>query len=345
MVVALGLLWMLRSGGLPIIPARDTLTDIRWWGVGLYVLIWLVVLFVRSIRWVLLLRPLGEVPVRRVLTVSFMGLAALVALPLRTGEAVRPALISRGSSISGWAAAGTVGAERVIDGLLLSLLLITGLQLAAPLTPLPNQIGELQVPVAMVPHAARAAVLVFATAFVVMAVFYWRRAWAHAVTHRILGVVSLRFATWTTDRLERLATGLQFLPNPGTTLRFVAVTVLYWLLNSAGIWFLLWTCGFQNVSAGQALVVLGVLALGILVPNAPGYFGTFQLSAYGALALYFPPETILGKGAAFVFLLYVVQIVATLVLGGVSFLAEQRGPRYAPAPPNHPSPVSPGDPS
>jgi len=59
----------------------------------------------------------------------------------------------------------------------------------------------------------------------------------------------------------------------------------------------------------QACVLIGVVALGILVPNAPGFFGAYQLSVYAALTLYFPPETVVGAGGAYVFLVYAAQVV------------------------------------
>src|SRR5258708_27174470 len=72
------------------------------------------------------------------------------------------------------AANGTVGAGRVIDGLCLTLLLGVCMQLARPLSPLPDHIGKLQIPVAAVPVSAYAALAVFVCAFLLMGVFYWR---------------------------------------------------------------------------------------------------------------------------------------------------------------------------
>jgi hypothetical protein len=69
-------------------------------------------------------------------------------------------------------------------------------------------------------------------------------------------------------------------------------------------------------------VVLGVLCLGVLAPQAPGFFGAFQVSLYAALAMYFAPEQVVGPGSAFVFLLYVVQLVLTTGIGAVVFVYE-----------------------
>ena len=47
------------------------------------------------------------------LTPWIIGFAALVVFPFRMGEVVRPVLMHRAGKVSGWAATGTVGAERI----------------------------------------------------------------------------------------------------------------------------------------------------------------------------------------------------------------------------------------
>ena len=113
--------------------------------------------------------------------------------------------------------------------------------------------------------------------------------------------------------------GLRFLHDGPTAARFGALTLLYWGLNAAGIWLLAWGAGLPSPSLAQSVVILGVLGLGLVVPNAPGFFGTFQIAAYSAMVLFFPLADVTSAGAAFVFLLYVIQIVTILVMGGAAF--------------------------
>jgi len=72
-----------------------------------------------------------------------------------------------------------------------------------------------------------------------------------------------------------------------------------------------------------ACVSMGVLALGILLPNAPGYFGAFQISVYASLALYFSASEIQSAGAVFVFVQYAVQTVVTLGAGALAWMIER----------------------
>jgi hypothetical protein len=316
------LAWLLRAGGLPVVPDAEAFADVEWNAVGLFVLIWLFVLFVRSARWHFLIAPIQPVPFRSVLTVSFIGLGALVLFPLRTGELVRPALIRAHGNVSGWAAAGTIAAERVIDGLFLSSLLFAALRFATPIDPMPDHIGNLPVPVAAVPSAAYAALAIFGAAFITMGLFYWRRHFARNLTQRVIGIVSPKFAERIATLIEQVSDGLSFLPRVRYAGPFLVCTALYWLANCAGIYVLLHACGLSSATLTQAMAVLGILALGILAPNAPGLFGTFQLSLYAGLAMFFPAQQVVGPGAAFVFLLYALQLGLTLVVAAVALVLD-----------------------
>ncbi|MDC0683518.1 lysylphosphatidylglycerol synthase transmembrane domain-containing protein [Sorangium atrum] len=329
LVVAGCFVWLMRAGTLPVVPAAEHLARVPAWVPVAYGAVWLLVLTLRAMRWYWLLRPLRPVSMRRVLTVSFIGYGALLLLPFRMGELVRPALIRQQGGISGWAATGSVGAERVLDGLYLSALLFAALQIARPLDPLPDRIGELQVSAAVVPGAAYTALAVFFAGFVTMGVFYWRRAWARRTTERVVGLVSPRLGVWLADRVEHVADGLRFLPRFRYTGPFLAVTVVYWAVNAAGIWMVCRGAGVTGLTFGQACVVMGVLALGVLVPNAPGFFGAFQISVYAGLSMYISPRDVVGPGSAAVFWLYVLQVGVTFLGAGAALLIERISPKDA----------------
>ncbi|MBK7586539.1 MAG: flippase-like domain-containing protein [Myxococcales bacterium] len=311
LLIAAGFVWLLHKGALPILPGASAFSKMRWWTLPVYIGMWSTVHVIRAMRWHWLLAPIHPVPLRRIVAVAFIGFAAILLLPFRTGEVVRPVLIRKKGHLSGWAATGTVAAERVIDGLCMSVMLLVALLLSTPLDPLPTSIGALPIPASVVPRAAYSALALFAVAFSVMGIFYWRRDFARSVTERVVGIVSKRLAAWLAERVEKVASGLSFLPQWRYTVPFLLVTVCYWLLNAAASWLLCWGAGFDQITYVEACVSMGVLALGILLPNAPGFFGAFQISIYAGLAMFFPPELVVGPGAAFVLLIYLSQLAIT----------------------------------
>src|SRR3954470_907115 len=88
--------------------------------------------FFRAWRWEYLLRPLGvSLPMRRLLPISSVGFMAILALPVRLGEFVRPYFLTRERSVRMSAALGTVAVERIIDGLLISILFFVSYALSS----------------------------------------------------------------------------------------------------------------------------------------------------------------------------------------------------------------------
>lgn len=303
-------------------PPREALERVSPVILIAYVVNWATVLAIRSVRWRFLLRPVSPVPWWRVIRVSLIGFGALCLLPLRLGEAVRPTLISRNTRIGWWEAAGTVGAERIIDGLFLSATLAISLFSTQWLSPLPDHIGNLPVPVAFVPVATTVALSTFAALFLALGLFYWSREFTQRVISRSVGALSERGAAWVTSAIARTASGLTFLPKWRYTIPFMVLTAAYWLLNAASLMWLMQGCGLEHTTLGQAWVAMGVLGLGVVVPNAPGYFGAFQLSLFAGLALYFPSDVVRTSGAVFVFYAYVVQLIATVIIALGAWIAE-----------------------
>jgi len=313
LAIAALFVWLMHAGALPLVPDGQAMSRVRWWTFAVYLLGWSVVHVLRAARWKLLLAPIADVSLRRVFVASFIGFLAIVALPLRTGEVVRPVLIREKGKLSAWAALGSLGAERIVDGLVLSLILFAALRLATPLDPLPERLGDLPIPVRIIPTLAYAALLSFGAALIAMLAFFvWKGAARRAVEWLLRGL-SPRFAGWVATRIEGLAEGLTFLAHWRQGVPFLLMTAAYWLLNAACSWLLGWGCGIDEFGYAQACVVTGVLALGVLMPNAPGFIGAFQFSLYAALAVFYPRELVLVQGSAFVLLTYVAQTLVTVV--------------------------------
>ena len=324
LVIAGFFVWVMRTGSMPLIPPARSFADMRWWTVPAYFVGWSLVHVIRAGRWQLLLSPIAAVSTRRVFGASWVGFLAILVLPLRTGEVVRPMLIREQGRLSAWAAAGTLGAERIVDGLVLSIMLFVALASSTPLDPLPERLGDLPIPVSIIPGAAYAALLVFSVAFVVMLAFHRWKQGARRVVDAVFRRVSPPLGSWISGRVENVADGLRFLSLWRQSVPFVLATVAYWMLNVACTWLLGWGVGFEGFSYGRACVLSGVLALGVLMPNAPGFFGAYQFSLYAALAVFYPRDPVLERGASLVFLMYVLQTLITIVFAGWGMLLVRR---------------------
>jgi len=311
LLIAFGIFWVLRWGGLPMFPPWSAFRLLSWWALPGYVILYVFITFLRTYRWIYLLEPIQrELSPRRVFGIGLVGFGAIMFAPMRMGEVVRPWLLAQDGRVSLVEGASTVVAERIIDGLTLTLLLMVSLSLATPLSPLPERVGKLPLPVAAVPAAASGALLVFAAAFLAMALFYFWRDAARRAVHAVVGVFSQRLAHWLTMQVERLADGLRFLPSGRHGGAFLRDTLMYWALSALSTTLLLRGCG---APAGllEGCVTMGIMGIGTLIPGGPGFFGTYQLAAYCALAMFFPEPMILSSGALFTFVSYMVHVVMT----------------------------------
>jgi hypothetical protein len=336
-VITVSLVFMLSKGGLKFIPDAGTFDHVRWWTVPVYVLTLAVMNYFRAVRWRFLLRSFADIPRMRVLAVSWIGFAAIQVLPFRLGELVRPYMIrQRGREENGkivgrvsvTAATGTIVAERVVDGLFLSIVLAIALITVPHVEPLPPTVVGLKVPVAAVRSAGFAMVGVFGAAFATIAVFYFARDLARRMTFAVFGLVSKKLGEKLAGMAENLADGLHFLGRGRDAFPFLFETSIYWFLNAFGMWILAWGCGVihadgTGINLSEAAALMGTLGVTILVPGPPGLLGTFQLGIYAGMTMYFPTAIVEGPGAAYVFLLYGIQL-AWQVLAAGAFLIGNR---------------------
>lgn len=314
--------WILGRGGFPLLPPSGWAKTLDLSAFTAFCALMFLSMLTKFARCHFLIAPLAKVPFRKLMTINAIGLALITYLPLRIGEMARPAMLREKGSLSAWAVTGTVGAERILDGVVFSALLLVSLALAVPHSPLPDHIGSLPVPVSLVPKTARFGALLFAVAFLAMAAFYWLRATARRITEAVVGLVSKKLAGKLADIVERLSDGLRFLTNWRYSLPYLAVTLISVMSQGLGMWLLARAVGLPELTFTQAMVVLGVLALGFSAPNAPGFFGVVQLALYAGLATYVAPEKVAHEGAVYVFLFYVVYLLVVSLLALAAVLLE-----------------------
>jgi uncharacterized membrane protein YbhN (UPF0104 family) len=350
-LITAGVLYVVHSGGLKLIPDRGDFGAVRWWmALAIYPPLMLASTWFRSVRWRFLLRQIIEVPKLRLLAVSCAGYLAILLLPFRLGELARPYMLrtrpeelqaagvahgvgdahgvgvthgvaSPGPPILTMAAAtASVVAERVIDGLFLSIVLAIALVAVPTLEPLPDKVVGLPITVAHVRMLGFAMLGLFTIAFATIAVFYVARGWAVRTTERVIGLISPRLAAALAGFAARLADGLHVFSRGRDFAGFVFETALYWLLNALATWALAIACGVVHangsaITFGEALTLMGMLGCTVLIPGPPGLLGVFQAGLYAAMTMYFPTAIVTGPGSAFVFLMYAIQVALAILVG------------------------------
>lgn len=234
----------------------------------------------RALRWNYLLAPLKiRIPNGPLLAISSVGFMAILALPARLGEFVRPGLLRR-RGISASAALGTVAVERIIDGLMISLFVFVAFfALRGPDSP-----GW------MMP-TAYAALGIFAAAlvFILFAMRKPEATVAFCLRWSLLERFVPRIARAIEGKLLEMIRGfavLRDLPNLG---KFCIWTIVYWSANGLTVWVLA-RAFHLDLSLIGGFAIMGLVGVGISLPNSPGLVGQFQWFTLLGLSLY------LGQG-------------------------------------------------
>lgn len=329
-IITAGILYTLQKGGLTLVPEGGDFAVVRarWWTIPGYLATLVAMSYFRAVRWRFLLRSFAEVPRKKVLAVSWIGFAAILLMPFRIGEIVRPYMLREKGKISMSSATGTVVAERVVDGLFLSIVLAVALVFVPTIHPLPDKVVGLPVSVEQVRASGFAMLGLFTVAFATIAVFYFARAWAHKMTLAVFGLVSKRLGEKLAETAEKLANGLHFLGRGRDAGGFLLETTAYWLCNAVGMWLLAYGCGVAHgdgtpITFGESCALMGMLGCTILIPGPPGLLGVFQAGIYAGMTMYFPTDVVTGPGAAYVFLLYGIQLLWTIGSAGFFLVGDR----------------------
>jgi len=202
-------------------------------------------------RWTLVLRPVAAVSMWRSVQAIYIGLFANEVLPLRSGELIRSFLMAKWNGLEFGVVVSSVVVERLFDGVWLILFFF----LCTRFVKLPQLLldGSLIL----------LAILVVLGALVALAIFMKHH--AHAV---------VRQSRWK-EKLWHVVEGLHAMGNSPSFYLAALVSFLYLALQAVPVFALMKGFGIP-LNFWQAAVVLVILRLGSIPPQAPGNVGSFQ---------------------------------------------------------------------
>jgi glycosyltransferase 2 family protein len=257
--------------------------------------------FFRAWRWNNLLEPIGaRLSPGKLMAISSVGFMAILALPARLGEFVRPALLRDKGKVSGAAVLGTVAVERIVDGLLVSLM-VFGFCFSLRSSP---HAQPWMMPVAW----ASLGIFVAAMTFLAFALRWPDLTVRTAVGMTLTPRFAPRFAAKLDEKLRSLIAGFSVLDDKRNLVYFVGWSILYWAANGLGMWLLARGVGLDLSIAG-AFATMGLIAVGITLPNSPGLVGQFHYFTTLGLSLYMPKEIAESTGLVYALLLHGIQVI------------------------------------
>jgi uncharacterized protein (TIRG00374 family) len=206
-------------------------------------------LWFRALRWRSILSPLTSMTLARAFRLVSLGEISNGILPVRGGDVVRLVVASKEQQVSKTAGAASILLEKLYDlGVILIFLVSTSLVLASP------EVVDLHLGWI----AAGLAILLL------LLVVFVRNA-ALLRTYPALSAAATRFRD-----------GLLILGNPGQAFRVLLESLALWVISGFGLYLVIvalhlplpWYSGF---------FIIGVSAIGSLLPTAPAAIGTTEL--------------------------------------------------------------------
>lgn len=234
---------------------------------------------VRALRWRIILEPVaGSVPFGPLWRSTAIGMMVNNVVPARAGEIARAYALTRETEIPFSSALASLAVDRLFDAI--TVLLLASVALLDPRFPSGATVAGQ--PLSSWAQGSSLLVLlllgglyslVFFPAFLVRLFELFARKVAPSIEER--------------GRLALLAfsEGLSVLRKPGRFLSVLAWAILHWLINALAFWVGMKAVGI-DVPYSATLLIQALIAMGVAVPSAPGFFGVFEKLATISLALY-----------------------------------------------------------
>ena len=264
---------------------------------------------VRGIRWKIILRPLTEeLPLSTLIQAQMIGGTANTLLPLRLGEVIKPTLVASKSKLTFISVTATAVMERVYDLLgMVSVLVFMVLFLQPDINPAPDQqilVDKLQLYGGIIGLIATIAMAIFFT-------LATKRNEARPIFVWITNIAPKPIQDFFLRLFDGFVQGLGNSTDTKGLWQAGSWSVLMWLNGALAIFCLFQAFGL-TLPFGAACFMGVAIALGVALPQAPGFVGVFHVAIENTLLLWGQDPQV-AKSFALIF--WMVSFVPVTLLG------------------------------
>lgn len=233
----------------------------------------------RARRWRTILDPIyPKLPFGPLWRATAIGMMANNVLPARAGEVARAYVLTRETPVPFSTSIASLAVDRVFDAIVL--LSLAFLAVFDPQFPSGGNVGG----VSVTHWAIAGATLVGGAVLVLYALVFFP-----SFLIRLFELFARRLSPRIEERgkaaLLKFSEGLSVLRSPKHFAAVLAWTVAHWLVNALGWWIAMKAVGI-HAPFSAALLLQAMVAMGVAIPAAPGYFGVFEKVAVLGLAIY-----------------------------------------------------------
>ncbi|MEE9442917.1 MAG: lysylphosphatidylglycerol synthase transmembrane domain-containing protein [candidate division Zixibacteria bacterium] len=252
----------------------EALKDANYWWLIPNVILIMVTMIFRGLRWKHMFSPIKSIPFSRLFSITMIGFMANNVLPFRLGEFVRAYSLSVKEDISKSASLATIFVERIVFDLLALLIIFFLVLFVSPL--ILNQQLKFGVVVTIV-------VGLLGLSF---AVYLSRRGERDShILKRLLGIMPGKIRPIVNEAVKRFATGTEFMRDWRQIFWATYHTFMIWMIMGISNYFILLAFGLK-LPLAASFVILVVVSILIMVPASPGFIGVYHYGAVLSLGFY-----------------------------------------------------------
>jgi uncharacterized protein (TIRG00374 family) len=244
--------------------------------IGPAIVLYLLALVARTLRWRALLSSERWIPLRELLPTMAMGRGANNIYPFRTGEIIRALLLKQRNGIPAATGLAAILVERVFDGLTMILFLI----LAALIGGIPDYLN----------YVVWAALAVFGAALALIYALVLWPAPIQRLTKRLIDrITPQRFRSQLHAIIERFVGGFTSIKSVLTLTLVILFSITVWIAETVSYRLLMNSFSF-DIDLHHLLLMSSTANLGTALPSGPGNLGTFDAPAILVLTRVGIPE-------------------------------------------------------
>jgi hypothetical protein len=260
-------------------------------------LIVLLVLFFRSYRWGIILEPRIKYPQWPLFIITAIGFMTISILPARLGEFTRPLLVKQKSGIRISSTMATIVVERVFD--LLTLVVVLGMVILT--IPLPPEIFK----------AGLIILIIVLAVFVLLLLLVGKKELSLKILNIIFDKLPRRVGDFMKNQLHAFIEGLEILPDVKKTLYVAFLSAIIWGLLALSCYLMFFSFGFK-LSLINAFALTVIIAIGVMLPAAPGFVGNYHYACVLGLKFFGVNE---AAALSYAIALHFLQLIPVIGIG------------------------------
>jgi glycosyltransferase 2 family protein len=276
----------------------QTIRHLKWRLILLAIAVDNINYIAQALRWNLLLRPVAHVRASKSIQATYVGAFTSNVLPMRLGEIVRGYLVSKWYSKKFSQIVPSMVVEHLLEGIWLAL----GMGLATFFLPLPSYI-------------LRGAQIFEFGVIVLTGIFVYAlmKKEKFPTTHhreRLSEKLAHKFSHF----MEQVTAGMKRIGLTPTFFLALFVTLVSLMMQALALWLTARAYGI-SLDLWMGGVVLVIIRVGVVIPNAPANIGTYQFFAALGLQLLGVNRYI---SAGFAIVLFFVSMTPTWIIGFIA---------------------------